>query len=292
MIPASNSSDHSNFQLLLLDLLPTQISFRQYSLSVNENVLGCLPANLPLLLPKGRTGIRAQSQAKQQALVSQSILKKIDQVTNEMIAEKTIIMLGVYQDPMSAFEIALPLSLQVIERLVRFNPRKFLIQSRSPLTVLLVPLLKFSANRILITIPIETANDRLGQFYTPQLPKISERLETVAALRTAEISVAIQVAPLLPLGHQKECLDDFAKALVNTGASIFIKPLSWFLQQSINTKRYTEAARKSSRFHATDPQTTAISNLLTQKIRELDPSKLVQPLESKTAVLRTGLIAA
>jgi DNA repair photolyase len=127
---------------------------------------------------------------------------------------RTTVIFGVTTDPFHPFDEKFATSMKFLELFERYSPGKLIIQTRSPLVVIGLPVLKKVRGVTMVSIGIETPSEDIRQRYTPQLPTVSERWKTVRALKRFGLKVGIQVAPLLPYGDWRNDAEDFARDLV------------------------------------------------------------------------------
>jgi len=127
---------------------------------------------------------------------------------------QTTVIFGVTTDPFHPFDEKFATSMRFLELFERYSPGKLIIQTRSPLVVIGLPVLKKVKNTTFVSIGIETPSDEVRQRYTPTLPSVSERWKTVRALKRFGLKVGIQVSPLLPYGDWREDASAFAEDLV------------------------------------------------------------------------------
>jgi hypothetical protein len=127
---------------------------------------------------------------------------------------RTTVVFGVTTDPFHPFDEKFATSMKFLEMFERYSPGKLIIQTRSPLVVIGLPILKKVRNTTFVSVGIETPSDEIRQRYTPQLPSVSERWKTVRALKRFGLRVGIQVAPLLPYGDWRADANAFAEDLV------------------------------------------------------------------------------
>ncbi len=109
---------------------------------------------------------------------------------------KYVFVLGNQADPFLCGKNRIDLALRVIEFLSQQTDAIVHVQTRSPLSILALPLLKRIADRTLVTMGVETLNDTLAQRFTPWLPRPSERITAARAMHSLGIPTLIQAAPL------------------------------------------------------------------------------------------------
>lgn len=138
---------------------------------------------------------------------------------------QTVIYFGVNADPFHPFESRFDASMKFLNLFERFSAGQLVLQTRSPLLVVAMPVLRKLGSRLIVTIPVETSSPEAVAKYTPHLPKLSERLRVASILRKFGIKVHLQVAPMLPYGDIKKDAAAFAAMLISHSDYISIKPL-------------------------------------------------------------------
>ena len=138
---------------------------------------------------------------------------------------RTIVYFGVNADPFHPFETRFDASMKFLTLFERFSAGQVVLQTRSPLLVVAMPVLRKLGSRLIVTIPVETSSPEAVAKYTPHLPKLSERLRVASVLRKFGIKVHMQVAPMLPYGDIKKDAAAFAAMLIGHADYISVKPL-------------------------------------------------------------------
>lgn len=190
------------------------------------------------------------------------------------------IFFGTTTDPFFPFEGKFDASIRFLELFQRYAPGMLTIQTRSPLIVIAMPVLRKLGQRASVTIGIETGLEESAQRYTPGLPRVEERLKTAGALRRFGVPVTIQVGPVLPYGDWRHDADEFAHTLVEHADYIVVQPLhrkagrsNCPVSQRIARDRLFHYLRPDSAV----PLLTAIEKIAPEKLRE--PSR--EALRSK-----------
>ena len=124
------------------------------------------------------------------------------------------ITFGCFSDPFHPFANKFDVSIKALELFARYMPGHITVQTRSPLLVIALPVLKRLGNRVTVSIAVETNDEQSVLKYTPGLPRIEERLKMATAFRRFGVETAIQVAPILPYGDWKNDAEGFAATLV------------------------------------------------------------------------------
>lgn len=201
--------------------------------------------------------------------------KSLMRLSNQGTLHSATIYFGVTTDPFLPFESKFDASMKFLDLFQRYTPGMLVIQTRSPLIVLALPVLKRLGNHASVTIGIETPCEDMVRHYTPSFPRVSERLKTVKALRKFGIEVALQVHPVLPYGEWRDDAKIFAKLLIENGDYIHVKALSDGSEQLERQLKASEIVRKLAhdrRFHylrrdAAVPLINAIDAVAPDKLR-------------------------
>jgi DNA repair photolyase len=101
-------------------------------------------------------------------------------------------------DPYQGLERRLGVSRRALEVLARMPPRRLLLQTRSPLIERDIDLLTRLGPRAIVSITLETDDDRVRRALTPTSPSVARRLSTAQRLRAAGIRVQLAIAPMMP----------------------------------------------------------------------------------------------
>jgi hypothetical protein len=139
---------------------------------------------------------------------------------------QTTVVFGVTTDPFHPFDEKFAISMRFLEMFERFVPGRLIIQTRSPLVVIGLPVLKKMKASTFVTVGLETPLEEVRARYTPDLPTVDERLKTVRALKRFGLQVGVQVAPILPYGDWRSDAEAFAKTLAEAADYISIGSLS------------------------------------------------------------------
>ncbi len=154
---------------------------------------------------------------------------------------RTTVVFGVTTDPFHPFDEKFSTSMKFLELFERYAPGRLVIQTRSPLIVIGVPVLKKLRHNTFVTVGIETPSEEVARRYTPDLPTVSERWKMVRALRRFGLRVGVQVAPMLPYGDWRRDAGVFAEQLCAEADFVTVRSL---LQASGSARPKTPIARK------------------------------------------------
>lgn len=205
---------------------------------------------------------------------------------------RSIIHFGTCCDPFWPFEGRFDVSMKFLQLFLRYTPGMLIVQTRSPLVVLAMPVLKRLNARALVNIAIESPLDEVVSRYTPGLPRIGERFRVCTALRRLGVKVGIQVAPVLPYGDFREDAHSFANAICENCDHVFLGPLSDGSEKEERQMRASLLAKSLARdrqYFWLRPDSTAP---LKAAISEIAPEKLIMPsythLIARQQTLRLG----
>jgi DNA repair photolyase len=107
-------------------------------------------------------------------------------------------------DPYQYLELKYRLSRSCLKELLKYQPAKVTMHTRSHLILEDLELLSQFGERLSVGVSITTDSDKISRQFEPMAPSISRRLELIAALHGAGIKVYASIAPLLP--HNAERL--------------------------------------------------------------------------------------
>lgn len=187
---------------------------------------------------------------------------------------RATVVFGVTTDPFHPFDEKFATSMKFLELFERYAPGRLIIQTRSPLVVIGLPMLKKIKDSTFVTVGIETPLEEVSRRYTPDLPTVAERWKTVRALRRFGLRVGVQVAPILPYGDWRKDARAFAQQLCVESDFVTVKSV---IQASGVLRPQTPVARKL----ATDRQFFWLRQdsqiPLLDAIAALDERKLFHP---------------
>ncbi|MCB0323637.1 MAG: hypothetical protein KDD69_08685 [Bdellovibrionales bacterium] len=110
--------------------------------------------------------------------------------------ERRVVIFGSTIDPFDPTIGRFDKALQLLEALSQQSPRGLIVQTRSPLVVLGLPVLRNLGQAVCVTVGLETMDDSTAARSTPELPRPSERVKMIRALHTFGIRTALQLAPI------------------------------------------------------------------------------------------------
>ena len=139
--------------------------------------------------------------------------KKLALLHEQGVLAGSVCYFGSVNDPFLAFHRKFDLTMACMELLERYRPGLLVVQTRSPMVISALPLLKSFGKRGMVTIPIETRLESAVQRYSPGQPKIAERILAAQGIRRQGVEVNLSVSPILPYGDFHRDAWTFAEML-------------------------------------------------------------------------------
>jgi DNA repair photolyase len=121
----------------------------------------------------------------------------IELARRERLARTTIFMSSA-TDPYQGIERRMRLSRAALELLAQHQPRRLLLQTRSPMVERDIEVLRRLGNHVIVSLTVETDDDAVRRRLTPTSPSVTRRLLTARRLRQAGIFVQLAIAPMMP----------------------------------------------------------------------------------------------
>lgn len=202
------------------------------------------------------------------------------------------IYFGTSTDPFHPFEGKFDASMKFLQLFERYTPGMLVVQTRSPLIVLTMPILKKLGKRAAVTIAIETPLEESVKKYTPHLPRVEERLRVANALRRLGVEVSLQVSPLLPYGDWKADADAFAEVLDTHGDYIHLASLSTDNEAEAKRRARSELAKKLAQERKFQWLRADAAQPLYDAIEKRCPDKLKAPCREHLRGKQIGIFAA
>jgi DNA repair photolyase len=149
-------------------------------------------------------------------------------------------------DPYQYIEMQYRLTRRCLEELVRYQPSKLTMHTRSHLMLQDLELLKSFGSSLQVGVSITTDNDDIAREFEPGAPSIRRRLELIRKLREADIDVYVSCAPLLPCDPERMAnllnpyvnrawVSEMAWLEVNTRPHL-LKKYDWWFEESNHRK--------------------------------------------------------
>ena len=202
------------------------------------------------------------------------------------------IYFGTSSDPFLPFDGKFNASIKFLEIFQRYTPGMLHIQTRSPLVVIGMPVLKKLGKHVSVTIGLETNKEEVNARLCPGIPRVEERLKTATALRRFGIEVSLQVGPVLPYGDWKNDAGEFAQLLVENADYIHVRPLingTIRNEKKVRSSLLGRALTAQRQFHWLRPD--AATPLITE-IEKRAPEKLLVPQREHMKAKQLSIFAA
>lgn len=148
---------------------------------------------------------------------AEALEHNLSQLYKKDLLASTVVYLGFGSDPFLALDKKFDVTHACLQVLAQYRPGLVVAQTRSPMVISALPLLKMLGDRAVVAIPIESPHENIIARYTPGQPKIRERLIAAEGLRRQGIQVNLMASPILPYGDFYRDAWDFA-ALLNKHA--------------------------------------------------------------------------
>lgn len=182
------------------------------------------------------------SKAKNEALFQ--IELELMKLSKRGVLRETEFYFGVNSDPLHPFEGRFDLSMKILELFQRYVPGKLYVQTRSPLIVLALPILKKLGEHVAVHIAVETHKEDIVQRYTPNFPKAEERFKAALALKRFGVEVGFQISPLLPYGKWRKDAKKFADLLAFHADYVEFSPIRDGSQRNERNLKDSELIKK------------------------------------------------
>src|SRR5262249_14743199 len=125
----------------------------------------------------------------------------------------SVLYFGMATDPFYAFPKKFEMTMKCVELIERYQPGLLVLQSRSPMILSALPMLKLFGSRAVAVIPLETPQERVIQQFTPGQASAADRISAADGLRKQGVRVNLQVSPVLPYGDFYRDAWSFAELL-------------------------------------------------------------------------------
>jgi DNA repair photolyase len=112
--------------------------------------------------------------------------------------ESATVFMSSATDPYQGLERRLYLTRGALEAFVEYPVRRVLLQTRSPMVERDLDLLRQLADRVMVSITLETDDDSVRRALTPTSPSVPRRLKTSRMMRCEGIPVQLAISPMMP----------------------------------------------------------------------------------------------
>ena len=218
--------------------------------------------------------------------------KHLMRLSSQGVLRSSVLYFGVTTDPFLPFQGKFDATMKFLDLFNKYTPGLLVVQTRSPLIVLAMPVLQKLGKHAAVTMGIETPVESIAQRYTPGLPRVEERFKAATALKRFGIEVTLQVAPVLPYGDWKKDANAFAEKLVSSADYVHINALTDGSEKTERKVRMTTLAKKLAedrQFFYLRPDT---AKPLLNAIEALKPEALKQPCRAQLQPKQMKMFAA
>jgi hypothetical protein len=171
-----------------------------------------------------------------------------------IVSESNTFILGRYNDPLEPFVERFASTMQTLENISANDKTPIVIQTRSSLLTLALPVLRRLAPRLKIRVAIEALSDLQGIPALGAAPRPSERIKLVRALKSFGFDVGVQLSPIFASTMPKDISRDIelvAAELSGIANDISIVPLSELYGGHVSPEMQglVEAQTRDARYH-------------------------------------------
>ena len=195
--------------------------------------------------------------------------------------ENSVVYFGTIADPFSAFHKRFDNTMACLELLERYQPARVVIQTRSPMLISALPILKKMGDKAIANMFIESNKESSIARYTPGMPTISQRLLAIQGVRAQGVNLAVSVGPVLPYGGFERDAWDFAELIDRYSDYVTLGSLAGNTESSQKSIKNMELARKlelDKEFKMLRPES---HKPLLKALLKICPEKLDIPLVQK-----------
>jgi len=245
-----------------------QISYNKYALRLKDTRSYQLPVGKYFLY---KTDVKA------------NLERHLWDLRKKGILENSVVYLGTIADPFSAFHRRFDNTMACLELLERYQPARIVIQTRSPMLIAALPILKKLGDKAIANMFIESNKESSIARYTPGMPTISQRLLAIQGVRAQGVKLAISVGPVLPYGGFTRDAWDFAELIDRYSDYVTVGSLAENSESSQKSIKNMELARKlelDKEFKMLRPES---HKPLLKALLKICPEKLDIPLVQKTS---------
>ncbi len=202
-----------------IDLYPDGLAFGQHRIPERDSA----SEHLYLRLIGIHDHLRLQSKyGLSGRAVKQELTEHLSRLSAKGLLADAEIHFGVAHDPFEGQGGHFAHALSLLEVFKTFKPKRLVLQTRSPLVVIAMPVLKQLGEHVRVVVGIETCLEDSVLKYTPGLARCEERIKTVRALKRFGIAVAVQATPVMPYGDWRKDATSFARILVDLEVPILM----------------------------------------------------------------------
>lgn len=206
-----------------------------------------------------------------------SVEQHLARLSKQGFLRRSVLYFGVLSDPFFPFEGKFDASMKFLSLFKKFDPGLLVLQTRSPLAVISMPVLRGLGNKIMVTVPIESPLEDVVNRYTPGLPRVEERLSMIRTLRKFGVKVNLQIAPMLPYGEWRADARAFAELIAEHSDYVSIRSIvdvHGGSERRLKSDPVALRLAKDRAYHWLRPDTTSP---LLDSLMSIAPEKLELP---------------
>lgn len=273
-----------NMQTYCVDVQPQGLFFQRHKPLRFLDAKRALNLQLVSNLQGFRSGWSFESGVPEQLLGA-----KLLRLQQEGALSRATLVLGVGNDPFHPFQGHFDVSMKLLKVFEKYPPGFLVIQTRSPLVVLGMPVIRALAPRVSITIPVETHIQAAMDRVAGDLPRLEDRFKAMRTLRTFGVEVQAQVAPLLPYGDWREGAARFAQLLNEHADYVRLSSLNHMDERNLRTNPVALRLAEARQFHYLRPDAV---EPLRNALQVLCPAKLIIPERDNCRETQLSIFAA
>lgn len=224
---------------------------------------------------------------------AQALEWQLSQMHKQGRLDNSVLYFGTVTDPFMSFRKKFEVTMACVELLENYRPGLVVLQTRSPMAIAVLPMLKILGERAVVSFYIETRLEAAVARYTPGLPKISERLVAADGLRKQGVRVTLCASPMLPYGDYYRDAWAFAELLVKNGDFISFGALAdggQVYENQLKNIPLSQRLSSDNQFRLLRPN---CYRQVYQAVKLMAPEKLQLPVETAAQrAMQLNLFAA
>jgi len=236
-------------------------------------------------LPQGKYSLYREN-------IKEALRQHLSAFNKQGELDKTIVYFGTTSDAFLSFQKKFEITMGCLEVFEQFKPGQLVIQTRSPMVISALPILKNLGDRAAVSIPIESTSEEAIKRYSPGQPRISERIVAASGLRRQGVKVNLSVSPVLPYGDFYRDSWSFAELLETYADYVSFGSLAYGKGNEERQLRQLSLARKLAsdrKFHWLRPY--SFRNIF-RALSVIAPEKMVLPTAEGSKKNQLDLFAA
>ncbi len=175
---------------------------------------------------------------------AEKLEQKLSRLRKQGEMDSAVFYFGTASDPFTPFYKKFDVTVTCLELLEHYRPGLVVVQTRSPMVIAALPMLRALGNRAVVAISVESHLESMIARYTPNQPRVSERLIAAKGLRAQGARVNLVASPVLPYGEFYRDAWDFARILDEHADYITLGSLASGAQAEENQLKALPLAQK------------------------------------------------